>query len=138
MYRTVGRSRGIGLVLAVLAAALVAPRPAHATPSGLNNIPSADVVPKDILVVQSWTEVGPDGDTSWAAGLKVGPAENWELGLDGGLAGPGSGGGPTFQAKYRIPLQNGARAALGLANVSNDRDRHGGVLPLRGGLRAAR
>lgn len=100
-----------------------------ATPTGLNNIPTADVVPRDILVLQSWAGFGPDRDTSWAAGFKVGPAENWEIGLDGGLAGPGAGGGPTLQAKYRISLEQGARVALGLANVSNDSDRHGDVFP---------
>ncbi len=62
-----------------------------ATPTGLNNIPTADVVPQDVLVLQSWTNFGSDVDTSWAAGFKYGPACNWEVGLDGGLTGPGSG-----------------------------------------------
>jgi hypothetical protein len=114
----------LGCIVVALAAV-----PTFATPTGLNNIPTADVVPKDILVLQSWTDFGSDRDTGWAAGFKVGPAENWEVGLDGGLTGPGSGGGPTFQAKYKIPLQKGARVALGLANVSNDRDLHGNVFP---------
>lgn len=100
---------------------------ALATPTGLNNIPTADVVPPNLLVLQSWATF--DGETSWFAGLKYGPAENWEVGLDDAVAGPGSEGGPTAQAKYRIALSSDARAALGLANVSNDRDRHGSVFP---------
>jgi hypothetical protein len=103
--------------------------PALATPTGLNNIPTADVVAKDFLVLQSWLGFGSGLDTSWAAGAKYGPAENWEVGLDGGLTGPGSGGGPVFQAKYRVCLEKGARIALGAANVSNDRDLHGDYFP---------
>jgi len=110
-------------------ALLLSALPAMATPTGLNNIPTADVVPTGVLVLQSWSDFGSDRDTSWAAGFKYGPAQNWEVGLDGGLTGPGSGGGPVLQAKYKIPLQKGARVLLGAANISNDRDRHGDVFP---------
>ena len=103
--------------------------PALSTPTGLNNIPTADVVHKDILVLQAFSSFGGSGDAAWVAGFKVGPAENWEVGLDGQVSGPGAGGGPTLQAKYRIPLQKGARLALGAANVSGDRGRHGSVFP---------
>jgi hypothetical protein len=93
----------------------------------LNNIPTADVVSKDVLVLQSWSNF--DGETSWFAGFKVGLAEDLEVRLDGQTGGPGSGGGPTFQAKYKMPLQQGARLALGVASISGDRDRHGDVFP---------
>lgn len=122
-------SRRVLLGAVFAAAVALAPRQANATPTGLNNIPTADVVPKDILVLQSWTNFGADRETSWAAGFKVGPGQNWEVGMDGGLTGPGSGGGPTFQAKYRIPLEKGARLALGVANVSGNRDFHGDSFP---------
>ncbi len=102
---------------------------ALATPTGLNNIPTADVVPRNVLVLQSWVNFGSGLDTGWAAGAKYGPAENWEVGLDGGLTGPGSGGGPVFQAKYRVPLEKGARLAAGVANLSGNRDFHGGYFP---------
>jgi hypothetical protein len=120
---------GAAALVAVALAMAMAPRPAWGTPTGLNNIPTADAVSQNVLVLQSWTDFGPDRDASWAAGLKYGAAENWEVGLDDAVAGPGSAGGPTAQAKYRIALSSGARAALGLANVSNDRDRHGSVFP---------
>lgn len=103
--------------------------PVFATPTGLNNIPTADVVPKDILVLQAFSNFGGSSDAAWFGGFKVGPAENWEVGLDGQVSGPGSGGGPTLQAKYKIPLQKEARLALGAANISDDRDRHGEVFP---------
>jgi len=114
-------------VLAAAVAIALAPRPASGTPTGLNNIPTADVVPQKILVLQGFANF--DGETSWFAGFKLGPTENWEVGLDGQLGGPGSGGGPTFQAKRKIPLGNGARLALGAANISGDRDRHGDAFP---------
>jgi hypothetical protein len=103
--------------------------PALATPTGLNNIPTADVVPKGILVLQAFANFGGRGDASWLGGLKFGPADNWEVGLDGEVSGPGSGGGPTLQAKYTMPLRKGVRLALGAANVSGDRDGHGNVFP---------
>jgi hypothetical protein len=117
---------GVALACAVM---VLAPLPALATPTGLNNIPTADVAPKDILVLQAFSNFGGDQDTSWFAGFKLGPAENWEVGLDGQVGGPGSGGGFTLQAKYKIALQKGARLALGAANLSGDRDRHGDVFP---------
>lgn len=116
------RTAALGYAVVALAAL-----PALATPTGLNNIPTADVPPKDILVFQGFANF--DGDTSWFAGLKAGPAENWEVGLDGQVGGPGSGGGPTLQAKYRVPLQKGARLALGAANISGDQHRHGDPFP---------
>jgi hypothetical protein len=115
------------LLAAVIAAASVST--AWATPTGLNNIPTADVVPLHVLVLQSWTNSGSGLDTAWAAGAKYGPAENWEVGLDGGLTGPGSGGGPVFQAKYRVPLEKGGRVLAGVANLSENRDFHGDYFP---------
>jgi hypothetical protein len=92
-------------------------------------MPTADVVPESVLVLQAFSNYGGDQDASWFAGFKVGAAENWEVGVDGQVGGPGCGGGPTFQAKYRMRLQSGARLALGAANISGDRDRHGDTFP---------
>ncbi len=126
--RSLGGRRTMSVALGWVAVALLA-GVSLATPTGLNNIPTADVVPQNVLVLQSWANFGSDLDTSWAAGFKYGPACNWEVGLDGGLTGPGSGQGITGQAKYRIPLQNGARVALGVANISNDTDVNGDYFP---------
>lgn len=118
--------RNIAIILAA-GGAVVWGAVAFASPTGLNNIPTADVVPHKVLVLQSWAAF--DGDTSWLTGFKYGPAKNWEVGLDDAVAGAGSAGAPTLQAKYRVPLQEGAALALGAANISNDRDRYGGVFP---------
>jgi len=127
MHRRVGAYLGLVVLLVVILGVGLTAVPALASPTGLNNIPTADVVSQDVLVLQSWSNF--DGETSWFAGFKVGPAENWEVGLDGQIGGPGSGGGLTLQAKYKIPLQQGARLALGMANISGNRDRHGDVFP---------
>jgi hypothetical protein len=123
--RKAGVHRGAVVLFAAVAAAGLAAAPAVASPTGLNNIPTADVVPTHVLVLQGWVNFG--GDTDWFGGFKYGPAENWEVGLDSIFTGPGTG--PTLQAKYRLPLANGTRVAAGVANVSNDRDRHGEFFP---------
>ena len=51
-----------------------------ATPSGLNNIPTADVVPEKTLVFQGFAEVGKDNKPDWFAGFKYGLIENLEVG----------------------------------------------------------
>lgn len=92
-----------------------------ASPTGLNNIPTADIVPRDLLVLQAW--VACDGDASWFTGLKFSPAERWEAGADDTVAGEGSAGAATLQAKYRILVGEKAACALGVANLSDDRER---------------
>jgi hypothetical protein len=113
----------------VLVCVVVVETCALATPSGLNNIPTADVVGPDVLVLQGFGEFGRERAPAWFAGLKLSPAEDWEVGFDDIAAGPGAAGGPTVQAKYRIRLRPGTGLALGAANISDDRARHGDVFP---------
>jgi len=115
------------LTLALILCVASVPAVAQATPTGLNNIPTADVVPKDVLVLQGFANF--DGDTSWFAGLKYGPTENLEVGVDDLFSGAGSATGPAFQAKYRLPPRHGARLALGIANITGDEDRDGDTFP---------
>lgn len=106
-----------------------------ATPSGLNNIPTTDVVPEDVLVLQQFTNFGDSQATVFTGGLKYGPARNLEIGVDDnigtvrrGLASAGVAGAggapariPVFQAKYRLfDTEEGFAGALGLANMSTD------------------
>jgi hypothetical protein len=114
-----------------------------ATPTGLNNIPTGEVVDAGVLVVQGFSQFGEGSEPAWFAGVKYGPARNWEVGLDDSVLGPGSVGGPVLQVKRRIAAGPAVEFALGAANVSNDRSRHGDVLPyavasgtIVGGLRA--
>lgn len=124
-----GCPRESSCALALLCAVMIAAGPGFATPTGLNNIPTADVVPADVLVWQAFAQFGEDRDPAWFAGFKYGPTENLEVGLDDTVAGAGSAGGPTLQAKYRVPVGESSALALGAANVSTDRSRHGDVFP---------
>ncbi|MDH4179180.1 MAG: hypothetical protein OEV33_01615 [Armatimonadota bacterium] len=125
-----GRLREVGSILAALACGVAfAPGSGYATPTGLNNIPTADVAPPGVLVCQAFAQFGEDRGPAWFAGFKYGPGENWEVGLDDTAAGAGSAGGPTLQAKYRVPLGENRALALGAANVSTERSRHGDALP---------
>ena len=57
--------------------------PVWATSTGLNNIPTADVVPYNVLVFQYFGDFGNDNVPDHFAGFKYGLAENIEIGLDG-------------------------------------------------------
>ena len=125
-----GPLREVRCMLAALACTVAfAPSSGHATPTGLNNIPTADVVPAHVLVWQAFAQFGEDRAPAWFAGFKYGPAENCEVGLDDTVTGAGSAGGPTLQAKYRLELNASAALALGAANVSDDPSRHGELFP---------
>jgi len=100
-----------------------------ATPSGLNNIPTADVVAEQVLVLQGFSQFGTGRAPSWFAGLKYGPAANWEVGIDDTPLGTGSAGGPVLQVKYRAPLNRRVALGLGAANISTDSGRNGDVVP---------
>ena len=123
------RSSALGCVAsaAVLVALLAAP--GSATPTGLNNIPTADVVDTRLLVLQGFSQFGEGRYPTWFAGLKYGPADNWELGLDDAFAGPASSTGPALQLKYRLRLPNEVGLAFGAANISGHTDRNGEVFP---------
>jgi len=118
-----------GCVLGVAVIVALAPWPAWATPTGLNNIPIADVVSQNVLVWQGFSVFGQEAAPAWCVGLKYGPAEDWEVGLDDTVGGVGSAGAPTLQAKHRLPLGKRAALALGVANISDDRDRCGELFP---------
>jgi len=123
-----------GVVLAVGQAA-------WATTSGLNNIPTADVVPHNVLVLQQINNLGSDQQTLQHLGFKYGPAENWEIGLDDRVHASGSGAGVggagglpagpmvlQFKYRYEVP-RSGTSLALGVANLGEDSDEAGDSFP---------
>ncbi len=110
--------------LAILLAGIAT---AHATPSGLNNIPTADTTPQGTFVLQGFTTVGGDNDADFNLGFKTGidlKAVKLELGLSSHLY-PGNGGPVTPHAKIAVPLGEGLPViAAGIANLSfRDQDR---------------
>jgi len=94
---------------------------AWASPTGLNNIPTADVTPEGLLVLQQYTNVRSAQTPLYYLGAKAGLDRNLEIGLDGCL-GSGPGGPAVGQVKYRF-LDNDDRlsAAVGIANITNSR-----------------
>lgn len=99
---------------------VLCPLTALATPTGLNNIPTSDVVPKKVLVLQGIAEVGNDNKPDYFTGFKYGLLENLEVGLDGRIF-PESGLEETLtgQMKYRFELTDLDAVAFGVANLGD-------------------
>lgn len=101
---------------------------ALATPSGLNNIPTADTVPHRTVALQAFDTFSTDSDDFWL-GFKAGwdftRKVHLELGLDSHLS-PDPAGPLFFQAKLGFEPWEGGKIAIGVANVGlTDRDRAG-------------
>ncbi len=91
---------------------------ALATPSGLNNIPTADTVPHRTVAVQAFDTFGPGKHDFWM-GFKTGwdfSPLHLEWGLDSHLA-PDPAGPLYFQTKVGFAPWDGGNIALGIANV---------------------
>jgi len=92
---------------------------AHATPSGLNNIPTADTAPNDAVVVQVFDLFG-EGPHDLGTGFKTGWALPWfdlEYGLDSHVA-PDPAGPLFFQTKVAFTPWESGRLAVGVAGVA--------------------
>jgi hypothetical protein len=104
-----------------IATLLVTASAALATPSGLNNIPTADTTPQGTFVLQTYSTVGGDRDADFNLGFKTGidlKAVKLELGFDSHII-PGKGGPVTANAKAAVPLSAGLPVlAVGAANVA--------------------
>lgn len=117
-------------------AACFAATAALGTPTGLNNIPTADTVPHRTVAVQYFSSFGganqfapaEPGKTSQWAGFKTGWAldpVHLEWGLDSPL-GTGPSGPLLFQSKARISPWEDGMLAVGIAGVAlTDQHRSG-------------
>lgn len=97
---------------------------AFATPSGLNNIPTADTPAQGEVVIQAWTNFGEDRDTDFNMGFKSGLdvwGQKFEFGADSHLF-PDQGGPVVLQFKYVQNLWAGGKLALGIANLALGED----------------
>ena len=96
---------------------------AHATPSGLNNIPTADTTPMGTFVLQGFTTLGGNNNADFNLGFKTGidlKVAKLELGLAAHLV-PGNGGPVEPHIKLAVPLGEGLPTiAVGAANNSFD------------------
>lgn len=111
------------VILALLGAAGMA----RATPTGLNNIPTADTVPHRTVAVQVIDTFGPGEHDFWT-GFKTGwdlPWVDLEWGLDSRLA-PDPSGPLFFQTKAGIAPWEDGKLVVGVAGVAlTDHDRAG-------------
>lgn len=103
---------------------------AAGSPSGLNNIPTSDVAPEKVLVLQTWGDFADNNYPVGMAGFKYGLIKGVEVGLDQKLQ-KGDEGALTFQAKWQwqIPGLTSVMPLVGVANISDDRDKTGEVDP---------
>jgi len=103
--------------------------PLWATSTGLNNIPTADVVPEDVLVFQYFGDFGNDNVPDHFVGFKYGPMKNVEIGLDGRIF-PEEAEREFVvgQAKLRFELIDDLAGCLGITNLG-DRARSGNEFP---------
>ena len=116
-------------VLAGMMVVLAAGHVAWASPSGLNNIPTADVVPPKVLVVQTWLNLAEQADAEQYVGFKAGLFEGLEFGVDWRAVGE-THAHATLQAKYAFNiLPDWVRGVVGIANVSDNRADQGTVFP---------
>jgi hypothetical protein len=117
-----------------VAAAVLVPTPALATPTGLNNIPTADTPGDREIVFQAFADFRDEVHNSYWIGFKGGLRpwnQRLEYGADGRL-GDGDPSAAVLQFKYAIAFKelfksenNLPLAAVGVANLaltSEDRD----------------
>lgn len=106
-------------IVSVIAMTLSA-QTSWATPTGLNNIPTADVVPEKVLVLQGIVEVGDEKKPGYVAGFKYGLIKNLEVGLDGRIF-PEAVLEETLkgQMKYRFEFNDKMAMAAGIANLGD-------------------
>lgn len=105
---------------------------AAGSPSGLNNIPTSDVTPGKVLVLQSWGNFSHGAAPSWMGGLKYGLLKGVEIGIDRRLGSDGNNGPLTFQTKLQIPgpwESISLKPLIGIANLSDDTDAAGKADP---------
>ena len=92
----------LALICLILAAG-----PIWGSPTGLNNIPTADVVPKGLLVFQYYSFIAANGRADHFGAFKYGLSSNIEVGLDGrGASDSGADEFLVAQAKLRLDLSD--------------------------------
>ncbi|MHC4314851.1 MAG: hypothetical protein ACYSW3_20575 [Planctomycetota bacterium] len=94
--------------------------PAWATSTGLNNIPTSDVVPEKVLVFQFISDLANNSKPDYSAGFKYGLMKNVEIGLDGRMF-PEHASEETLvaQGKVRFDLSDSLAIAGGITNLGD-------------------
>jgi hypothetical protein len=96
---------------------LLAGHSAWGSPTGLNNIPTTDVVPENVLVLQGWLNTGHGQHPGQFIGFKYGPFKDIEIGVDW-KANDKPSRPPAFQAKYGFDIKPDLlRGGIGVAGL---------------------
>lgn len=95
----------------------------HASRSGLNNIPTADVSAPRVAVVHVYSAAGAGRETSFLTGMRTGfglGEQKFEAGVDSRWS-PGAAVPAFFNAKWSLPARPaGSALALGIASLAPD------------------
>lgn len=116
-------------VLFVLFCIVLVQAAAWGSATGLNNIPTTDVVPENVLVFQYWNNFGNDDVSDNFMGFKYGLMKNVEIGLDGQIF-PEKAKNETLvmQGKIRFDLDDQLAVAFGITDLG-DRAKAGKEFP---------
>ena len=130
----VGRRWKTALRGAVVAGVAGGAALAQASPSGLNNTPTADTCSERTLVVQAWEGFGRGMTPDNWVGAKYGVFKNDKIGgLEIGSDWKTNGDPdrpPVFQGKYAVDIgESLPRVCAGIANVSDSATRNGDPMP---------
>ncbi len=124
-----GKIRKSSCLLVVVMTVLAACHVAWASPSGLNNIPTTDVVPEKVVVLQTWLNMTEEVDPQQYVGFKTSFLKGLEFGVDW-KAIDEVHGHATLQAKYAFNIvPDFLKGVVGVANVSDNRQHQGEVFP---------
>ena len=132
--RMASRCREAGKLGGIVAGVVCGVVSVQASPSGLNNTPTADTCSEQTLVLQTWSGFGYNMQPDNWAGMKYGVFNSAdfggvEIGGDWKMNGDPSRP-PVFQGKYAIGIgEVGPRLGVGIANVSTDRKLNGDPMP---------
>ncbi|MHC4174757.1 MAG: hypothetical protein ACYTBX_02770 [Planctomycetota bacterium] len=123
------RARQVYCLVFVVFCILFAGRSAWATSTGLNNIPTTDIVPENILVFQTWGNFAGGELPQEFIGFKYGPYKDVEIGIDW-KANDRPHGHAMLQAKYAFDIGSDAlRGVIGIADLSDNRKHNGEYFP---------
>lgn len=115
--------------LFVVLCVLLIGRSAWSSPTGLNNIPTTDIVPERVLVLQSWGNLAGGEHPQDFIGFKYGPFKDMEVGVDW-KANDVAHSHAVYQAKYAFDIKEDVwRGVLGFADLSDNRKHTGEWFP---------
>lgn len=100
-----------------------------ASPTGLNNIPTTDVVGDRTLVWQGWLTTGDGAKPVWTTGFKYGILDRIEVGADSKL-GAGDAGPVALQGKLKVnDFDFGFSSLVGVEGITFEGDIKDDLVP---------